>query len=113
MAKFTMYSNYKEACENTDDGLVPLAVIMHTLPSFTLPDDKPFHPDSESRALLAMTTVYNNPEENGTWGWYILEADIKIKIGKIMLEHVPQDEWVYFGQTYEGGEFPPEPGTGE
>ena len=105
--EFIRSKRYADAVNNTDDGLIPIAVKMMSLQyeSDYIPDPEYTREltgilNDQKLVLLSMTTVFDTAADNGKWGWAILPNDLRAAIGEDVINSVGFGEWVFYAQVF-------------
>ena len=98
---FEQRKEWDDAVKDTNDDLIPLAVMLHKVKSLpeiaeTIKVSDDYHPF----ALIAMTTRFLDVEKDGQLGWIHLDTEVKQTLSNLIYDNKMMDEWIYFAQTY-------------
>ncbi len=98
---FKICDTWDEAGNNTDNGLVPLAVRLVYVDDLPQIDAEIALAERHYPYVLAsMTTVFSDKEMDGKLGWHPISGDLKQKISEMLHDSNLLCIWVFLSQTY-------------
>ncbi len=101
---FEFEDDYRTAVAETSAGLIPVAVRLLDVPSNDMIPD-PYYSNEvakECHELLGIivTTVFNDPELDGKWGWARIPYETQEKVLVAVNQCAGTGVWVYMSQRW-------------